>query len=772
MPNSNINQKTKQIILNISGMHCASCALIIERTLSKLPGVEKVNVNLSANKAAIFVSENFTAIDDLILTIEKAGYKAELPDEGDANGENLKRQAEINSYRKLFIISAGLSLPMFYFMLIGFFPILPGKIFFPYHGLISLLLTIPIQFIIGAGFYRGAWSGWRMKTFNMDSLIAIGTSVAFGYSLGQFLNYAFTHKTVFGLDGEMIPDLYFETAAFLITFVLLGKWLEAKAKAQTSQAIQKLINIKPKTATVIRAGQEMKINADEIKVGDIIVVKPGEKIPTDGIIIEGSSAIDESMITGESLPVEKNTGDKVIGATINKNGSFKFRADKVGSETMLAQIIKLVEDAQGSKAPIQNLADKISAVFVPTVLILAGLTFIFWFFIMQADLTFSLMALTSVIVIACPCALGLATPTALMVGTGKGAEIGILIKGGEPLEAANKINVIVFDKTGTLTIGKPQVTEIIALAADEKTIISLAAGLELKSEHPLAEAVVNYAREKELDPKTIADFMSVTGQGIEGTADGQKYFLGNRGLINKKTGLNLDKNEAKIAGLENAGNTVLILASDTQVLGFIAVADTAKEGAKEVVMKLIKMGIEVYMVTGDNERTARAIANQIGIKNVIAEVLPQNKAEIIKGLKNGNIENWKLEIENSRPRRVAMVGDGINDAPALTQADLGIAMGNGTDIAIESGGIIIVKNKLEDVITALDLSRATFRKIKQNLFFALVYNVIGIPIAARALASFGLVLRPELAGLAMALSSVSVVSNSLALNFFRPSKKL
>jgi Cu+-exporting ATPase len=649
---------------------------------------------------------------------------------------------------------------MLYFMLLDFFKFLPYReLIMPFIGVISLTLTTPVQFIIGAGFYRGMWSSLKMKTFNMDSLIAIGTSTAYFYSLVLFINYVISNNSLIGLNGEKIPDLYFETAAFLVTFVVLGKWLEAKTKGRTSEAIKKLMGMQPKTARIIKNNATIDVPIEQVLVGDIIVVRPGEKIPVDGEIIKGHSSVDESMITGESIPVEKNIGDTVIGATINKHGSFEFKATKIGKETALAQIIHLIEEAQGSKAPIQAFADRISAWFVPFVIILAILTFLIWFFLLNASLVFSLMAFTAVIVIACPCALGLATPTAISVGTGKGAEHGVLIKGGEPLEAACKIKTIIFDKTGTLTKGEPEVTDIVGLSlSDEEEIISIAASLEKLSEHPLAEAIVKYAEEESISFTEINNFKAIPGHGVEGVIENQKYFFGNRKLITDIIGLNISKAERKIRKLEENGKTTMILASDKEILGLIAVADTLKDNTIEAVQQLQKRGLEVYMITGDNQRTASAIAKQIGIKNVLAEVLPEDKANEIKKLQETGV-------------RVAMVGDGINDAPALAQADLGIAMGGGTDIAMETGGIIIIKNDLRDVLTAIKLSRETMGKIKQNMFFALFYNVISIPIAARVFAGIGLILKPELAGLAMAFSSISVVGNSLLLRRFHPQKR-
>jgi len=750
----------QKINLSISGMHCTSCAGIIERSLKKLEGVSEAHVNFTAEKASILFDENLVSTDKIIEVISKAGYKASLVEEGKSEEEGKRKEQEIKELFNRFTISLILSAPMLYFMLFDFFKFLPGSAaLLPYVGIISLILSTPVQFIIGSGFYKGMWSSLRMKTFNMDSLIAIGTSVAYFYSLINFSIFALQNKTLIGLNGEKIPELYFETAAFLITFVILGKWLEAKAKGRTSEAIKKLMGLQAKTARVVRNGQTLDIPLDQVVVGDIVIVRPGEKIPVDGEIIKGLSSVDESMVTGESLPVEKKEGDLVIGSTINKTGSFEFKATKVGSETTLAQIIRLVEEAQGSRAPIQAFADRISAYFVPLVIGLAFLTFGIWFFVLGSTLSFALMAFTSVIVIACPCALGLATPTAIMVGTGKGAEQGILIKGGEPLEAAQKINAIIFDKTGTLTKGTPEVTDIINLnGLKESEILQIAASLEKQSEHPLAEAIYNQAERKGVNLVEVSEFQAVPGQGIKGKIKGKTYYFGNRKLINSLEKLSLTDLDRQMSWLEEQGKTVMILSNEKQVLGMVAVADQVKETSKEAVLKLKEMGIELYMITGDNQRTAKAIAQQVGIENVLAEVLPEDKALEVKKLQ----ELGKI---------VAMVGDGINDAPALAQADLGIAMGSGTDVAMETGGIVMVKNDLRDVVTAIELSKATLGKIKQNMFFALFYNVLGIPIAARVFVGIGLVLKPELAGLAMALSSVSVVSNSLLLRRYKPGKR-
>lgn len=754
-----VSSGIQRIYLNISGMHCSSCASIIERSLKKVSGVKEAKVNFAAEKASILFDESIGIKEDLIEAVKKAGYKATLTTQTDSQSESKKRQAEVDRQFKRFIVGLVLSLPLVYFMFFDFFGWIPGKsLFLPYVGLISLLLTTPIQFIVGADFYKGFWSALRMKTFNMDSLIAIGTSTAYFYSLINYVSYVLGHKSLIAIGGGKIADLYFETAAFLITFVILGKWLEAKAKGRTSDAIRKLIGLQAKTARLIKGGNTVDVPIEEVKVGDIILVRPGEKIPVDGKITKGFSAVDESMITGESLPVEKNLGNIVVGGTINKTGSFEFEATRVGAETTLAQIISLVEEAQGSKAPIQALSDRISAYFVPAVIGIALLTFIVWYLVLGSTLTFALMAFTAVIVIACPCALGLATPTAIMVGTGKGAEYGILIKGGEPLEAASHIDTVIFDKTGTLTKGKPAVMDVQELKEGQgREILRIASSLESKSEHPLAEAICEYAKGQGLALNEVQGFKAIPGQGVEGKIEKTQFYFGNRKLLKETVGLDLKSIEYQLVYLEEQGKTAMILASSKEILGIVAVADTVKETSREAVDELKKMGIQIYMITGDNARTANAIARQVGIENVLAEVLPEDKAKEVEKLQKSS-------------KKIAMVGDGINDAPALAQADLGIAMGSGTDVAVETGGIIIIRNDLRDVVYALSLSEKTMDKIKQNMFFALFYNVLGIPIAARVLAGIGLVLKPELAGLAMALSSVSVVSNSLLLRRWQPGK--
>ena len=757
--NKNKAVSSKQRLdLSLFGMHCSSCANLIEHSLKKVPGVQVANVNFAAEKATIVFDAALTNSDRLIENVARAGYKAELVNTKDADYERHKRDTEISAYFKKFVLSLIFSLPMLYFMLLDFVAV-PGKDFIlPYTGIISLLFTLPIQFYVGAGFYKGMWAALKMKTFNMDSLIAIGTSTAFIYSLVNYINYFIRTGSIIGVNGK-IPELYFETAAFLITFVILGKWLELHTKGKTGDAIKKLMGLQAKTARVIRNGVTEDIAIGKVVHGDIVVVRPGEKIPVDGQVTNGYSAVDESMITGESLPVEKKVGDTVIGSTVNKIGSFEFAAMRVGEETALAQIIRLIEEAQGSKAPIQGFADRVAAVFVPTVISLALITFLIWYFLLGATLSFALMAFTAVIVIACPCALGLATPTSLMVGTGKGAEYGILIKGGEPLEAACHIDTVIFDKTGTLTNGRPEVTDIISSGAKTANeILEISASLEKLSEHPLAEAIISQAKLKALNFSEVKNFEAIPGHGVKGLVNGMEYYFGNRRLVNEVLNISIVALDEKIIALEEQGKTAMILATRTEILGVVAVADTIKTTSAAAVEKLKKLGIEVWMITGDNARTAKAIAAQVGITNILSEVLPADKADEVK----------KLQAAG---KKVAMVGDGINDAPALAQADLGLAMGSGTDVAMESGGIVIMKNDLNDVVVAFQLARETMGKIKQNMFFALFYNVIGIPIAARLFVGFGLILKPELAGLAMAFSSISVVGNSLLLRYFKPNKR-
>lgn len=705
----------------VVGMHCASCAKLIERSLAGTPGVISSAVNYGSESATVEISEGVKD-QDLAKAVKEAGYKAIFQTKSDEKTpEEIKdeeKAKELKALKTKVIVSSILSTIVF----IGSFPEWFG---FELSVFVMWILATPVQFWAGRDFYLATWSGLKNRAASMDTLIAIGTSAAYGYSLLSMLG--------------ITTGMYFDTAAVIITLILLGRFLEAKAKAHTSDAIKKLLGLAAKTARVIRDGKEIDIPIEEVVEGDLIRVRPGEKVPTDGVIVEGQSGLDESMITGESIPVEKITGDIVIGATLNKTGSFIFKATKVGKDTMLSQIVKMVAEAQSSRAPIQRLADIVSSYFVPIVLMLAVLVFVVWYvFGMPLQAFVNMIA---VLIIACPCAMGLATPTAIMVGTGKGAEKGILIKDASALETAHKIKTIIFDKTGTLTVGKPAVTNV----SDTKTL-QIAASLEQGSEHVLGEAIVEDAQKKKLKMSKVTDFNAVSGMGIAGVVGGKKYFFGNKG-----------KKSKEVIKLEEEGKTVMLLESKGKVIGHIAVADTIKEGVSEVVKELSRKGIAVWMITGDNERTAKAIAKQAGIKNVFAGVLPDEKAQKVKGFKT-----------NGRETTVAFVGDGINDAPALAASDVGIAMGTGTDVAIESAGITLLNKDIKSVLTAINLSRVTLKVIKENLFWAFGYNVVLIPVAAGILFPFtGWLLNPALASFAMAASSLSVVGNSLRLKTLR-----
>ncbi len=718
----------KKTTLHVTGMHCASCATLISRALQKVEGVSTANVNYSTEKAVIDHDEKIN-IEQLCEAIKKRGYSASLDTEKNRDREKIKQEKELKKQKIFLTLGILFSVPALIFGML--------LMDYSYRNIALLLLSTPVQFFVGWQFYKGAWVSLKNFSANMDTLIALGTSAAYFFS-------------VYAVFIASMEEQYFEVSATLITLVILGKFLETRAKGKTSEAIKKLMGLSPKQALVIRNKKEILISLEEVMQGDLVRVRPGEKVPVDGIIVEGYSSVDESMITGESIPVEKKNNDKVIGGTINKHGSFVFKATKIGSETVLSQIIKLVEDAQGSKAPIQRFADSVSAWFVPIVVLIAAITFGSWYFLLGQTISFSLITAVAVLVIACPCALGLATPTAIMVGTGKGAQNGILIKGGEALETTHKIKHIIFDKTGTITLGKPKVTDIVAIGKkSENEVLSIAASLEKSSEHPLAEAIVKHAEEKKVKFAKANDFKALVGKGILGSLNKIKYYFGNP-LLCKENEINIGNFEDKIADLENEGKTVMILTSEKEALGIIAVADTIKEEAESAIKKLKKLGITPYLITGDNERTAKAIAKKAGIDNVFANVLPNQKAEHVKNLQ--------------KKGKVAMVGDGINDAPALAQANVGIAMSSGTDVAMESGSIVLMKNSIHDVVKAIILSKQTMSKIKQNMFWALIYNVLGIPVAAGLLYPFtGWLLSPVIAGGAMALSSVSVVSNSLLL---------
>jgi P-type Cu+ transporter len=724
----------KKIDLSIGGMHCASCSTIIEKALLKVEGVEKATVNLATEKASILLDPLKASEIDLVKAVEKKGYTAVPMKEGEAAESALeKKKKHIEKLKILFIFSLIFAFPAF---IIGMVLMWMG-IVVPYAKWILLVLATPVQFIVGAQFYRGTWAALKNRSANMDTLIAVGTSAAYFYS-------------VYVVLFEPMGEQYFEVSAILITFVVMGKLLEEIAKGKTGDAIRKLVDLSPKTATLIIDGGEKIVNVSEIKVGDVLLVRPGEKIPVDGSILEGSSSIDESMVTGESIPVEKNSGDYVIGATLNKHGSLRFKATKVGDDTTLARIIKMIEEAQGSKAPIQRFADAVSAYFVPIVIVIAIAAFASWFFIEEETFKFSLTAGIAVLVIACPCALGLATPTAIMVGTGKGASKGILIKGGEALETAHKVKHVILDKTGTITKGEPQVTEVISRAVDTTGLLRVAASIEVESEHPLAEAIVRGAKIKGVELARASQFSAVPGKGVKGLVEGRNYLIGNRRFL-VESQVNVSEYDSDIAMLENEGKTVMIVSQDGQALGLVAVADVIKDSSPAAIKEFQKMGIKVYMITGDNERTAKAIAGKLGI-DYFAEVLPDQKAEYVK------------KLQSSKKGKVAMVGDGINDAPALAQADVGIVMGSGTDVAIETGSIVLMHSDLLDVARAIRLSKATMSKIRQNMFWALAYNIAGIPIAAGVFYySTEWLLSPIIAGAAMALSSVSVVTNSLHL---------
>ncbi|MBU0981033.1 MAG: heavy metal translocating P-type ATPase [Nanoarchaeota archaeon] len=707
--------------LQITGMHCASCSTLIDRALSRTPGVKEANVNLSTAKATVVFDETKLDEDRLIGIIKGKGYGASVH-----TGHEHSEAEETKGIRNKLLLGLVFAIPAF---IIGMVFMWLG-IMIPYEDYIMWALATPVQFIVGAQFYRGTWAALKNRSANMDTLIALGTSAAYFFSV---------YAVLFSPGSGQ----YFETSAVLITIVILGRYLEAIARRKTSDAIRKLMGLSPKIATVIRDRKEMRIPVDEVIVGDIVIVKPGEKIPVDGIIVEGSSAVDESMITGESIPVEKRKRDQVIGATINKTGSFRFRAEKIGQDTTLSHIIKLIEEAQGKKAPIQRFADVVSAYFVPTVIVIAVITFLAWYLVLGSELSFALIAAVAVLVIACPCALGLATPTAIMVGTGKGAKKGILIKGGDALETAHKLKYVIFDKTGTITKGIPAVTDIVSINPESNNnLLMVAASIEQDSEHPLADSIVKEAKKKGIRLKKTTGFKAIPGYGVVASIGKERYYLGNARLM-KKNNVKMGKIEVRVRDLERQGKTVMILASKGKVNGMIAVADTIKEGSRDAVMALQKMKIFVYMITGDNERTAKAIAKQAGIHHVFAGVLPGDKAGYVKALQGKG--------------KVAMVGDGINDSPALAQADIGIAMGSGTDVAMETGNVVLMRDDLRDVPKAIRLSRMTMSKIRQNMFWALFYNTVGIPFAALGL------LNPMIAGAAMALSSVSVVSNSLLL---------
>ncbi|PFT89254.1 copper-translocating P-type ATPase [Bacillus thuringiensis] len=721
----------------VSGMTCAACANRVEKRLNKLDGVNKATVNFALESATVDFNPDEVNVNEMKSAITKLGYKLEVkPDDQDASTDH--RLQEIERQKKKFIISFILSFPLLWAMVSHFsftsFIYLPDMLMNPW---VQLALATPVQFIIGGQFYVGAYKALRNKSANMDVLVALGTSAAYFYSV---------YLSIQSIgSSEHMTDLYFETSAVLITLIILGKLFEAKAKGRSSEAIKKLMGLQAKTATVVRDGTEIKILIEEVVAGDIVYVKPGEKIPVDGEIVEGKSAIDESMLTGESIPVDKSIGDVVIGSTINKNGFLKVKATKVGRDTALAQIIKVVEEAQGSKAPIQRVADQISGIFVPVVVVIAIITFAVWMiFVTPGDFGGALEKMIAVLVIACPCALGLATPTSIMAGSGRSAEYGILFKGGEHLEATHRLDTVILDKTGTVTNGKPVLTDIIvADGFHEEEILRLVGAAEKNSEHPLAEAIVEGIREKKIDIPSSETFEAIPGFGIESVVEGKQLLIGTRRLM-KKFNIDIEEVSKSMEELEREGKTAMLIAIDKEYAGIVAVADTVKDISKAAIARLKKMGLDVVMITGDNTQTAQAIAKQVGIDHVIAEVLPEGKAEEVK----------KLQANG---KKVAMVGDGINDAPALATANIGMAIGTGTDVAMEAADITLIRGDLNSIADAIFMSKMTIRNIKQNLFWALAYNALGIPIAALGF------LAPWVAGAAMAFSSVSVVLNALRL---------
>jgi len=742
------------ISLKITGMTCATCVQTIEKALNKKEGIYRANVNLALETATIEYNPAQISLEGIKKVIRNVGYDVIEPEEGVEDAEKKERDREIRSLKIKLAFSAIIAVIVEFFsnwkMLSLSFP--PIDIHIP---LIIFFFATPVQFIVGRDFFVGAYKALKNRNPNMDVLVAMSTSAAYFYSV---------YVTFFGAG-----NLYYSTAVMLMAFLILGKLLEAIAKGRTSAAIRKLMGLRAKTARVIRDGNEIEVPVEDVQVGDIVVVRPGEKIPVDGVVTDGYSGVDEKVITGESIPVEKKIGDQVVGATINKTGMLKFKATKVGTDTVLAQIIKLVENALGSKAPIQRMVDVVSSYFVPAVMIIATAAFIVWYLLL-IDFIFALTVFIAVLIIACPCAMGLATPTAIMVGVGKGAENGILIKSGEALETAHKLQAIVFDKTGTLTKGEPEVTDIIPAASltsvhsstakkveklGEEKLLQFAAVAEKNSEHPLGEAIVRRARERHLEVVDPEFFNAIPGYGVEVKHDSKTVLLGNRKLM-EKNNINIAQLEEKMRALEEDGKTAMLVAVDGKAAGLIAVADTLMEYSLEAVKTLQKMRLEVIMITGDNERTAQAIARQVGVNRVLAEVLPGDKASEIKRLQ----DEGKI---------VAMVGDGINDAPALAQANIGIAVGSGTDVAMETGDIVLVKNDLRDVVISIQLSRATMSKIKQGLFWAFAYNTALIPVAAGILYPLmGVLLDPVFGAAAMAFSSVSVVTNASLLRRFKP----
>ncbi|AXF56820.1 heavy metal translocating P-type ATPase [Salicibibacter kimchii] len=729
---------------DISGMTCAACATKIEKKLSKMEGVSSATVNFAMENVSVEYDEGQVTVGDMMEGIRKLGYTLKPQKSRDETVS--RKDNEIRKQTGKFVFSAILTLPLLWTMVAHFefmsFLYLPDMLMNPW---VQLALAAPVQFFVGAQFYSGSYKALKNKSANMDVLIALGTTAAFLYSV--FLGWEW-----YATGQQGMPELYFETAAVIITLVVLGKLFEVRAKGRTSKAIEKLLGMQAKTARIIRNGEEMEVAIEEVLVGDTVMVRPGEKVPVDGKIYEGQSAMDESMITGESIPIDKKQGDEVIGATINKNGLLKIEATKVGKDTALSQIVKVVEEAQGSKANVQRMVDKVSGIFVPVVVLIAITTFLVWYFVINpGDLRSALVPLITILVIACPCALGLATPTSIMAGTGRSAENGVLFKGGEHLENTRGIQTIILDKTGTVTKGEPALTNVkVVPDFNEESVLAIVGAVEKNSEHPLAEAMVKGIEEKGIPLRESEDFEALPGYGVRAFVDGDEIIIGTRKLM-QTSSVPIGSSGEEMSGLEKEGKTAMLIAIDGKYAGMIAVADTVKETSKAAIQRMHDLGLEVAMLTGDNQQTAEAIGNQVGIDRVIAEVVPEQKAEEIKKIQD-------------QGKKVAMVGDGINDAPALAVADIGMAIGTGTDVAIESADITLMRGDLHSVADSVQLSTKTFRNIKQNLFFAFFYNTASIPVAAAGL------LAPWVAGAAMAFSSVSVVLNALRLQRLKLSR--
>jgi len=742
----------KKIILKIFGMHCAACAAAIVRQLNSVPGVVEAAVNLASEKASVEYRAGQVDPSQLVAAVERAGYQAEEQDWSQPPKEGLPAEPAA-TWKKRFLWSLVFSLPLAYLAMGEMLNLPLPRHLFTYLAVLQAILAA-LVIIVSRDIWRSGAQSLRRLAPNMDALILIGTAAAYGYSLAVVVVHILGGSTLLRMGVEPPPvSLYFESAAFILTFVTLGKYLETLTKSKTNQALKQLVGLRPNEATLWQNGRETKVLIREVKINDILLVRPGEKIPTDGVVVAGYSGVDEKMLTGESLPVEKGVGDLVIGATLNKTGVLRVKATKIGEETMLAQIIKIVEEAMASKAPIQKLADTVSFYFVPAVMVLATTALVGWL-MAGYSLPFSLTVFVAVLIVACPCALGLATPTAVMMGTGLAAQSGVLIKSGQALEVAQKVTLVVFDKTGTLTKGEPEVTDVVAWGSKEEELLQVAASVERMSEHPLAQAIVNRAQKYQLPLKEVTRFRAIPGKGVEAVLEGGPIVFGTQRLMQENQ-IELGPVEKDYERLSREGKTVMILSSDGLVQGLVAVADTLREHSQEAVSRLHQLGKQVAIITGDTRRVGEAVAHKLGIDRVLAEVLPQDKAAEVKRLQGEG------EV-------VAMVGDGINDAPALAQADLGIALGSGTDVAMETGQVVLIKNDLRDVVTAIDLSQYTFRKIKQNLFWAFFYNTLGIPIAAGALYPFtGWLLHPGLAAAAMAFSSVSVVVNTLMMKRYQ-----